>query len=84
MPYITDNPVLDAQIYFLEERPMEFKYKCLCCGEGFDNGYIAGGEERFCKDCFLSKKYLLYYKNTLNWDDKLINTTLEQYPAKEI
>jgi len=51
-------------------------YKCLYCGDGFDEGVDIIGD-KFCLGCFERNNHLYYYMNFHNFTHKDIMQALE-------
>lgn len=59
----TDNPIADACIYYGQQEPLIYDYKCCLCEAEFDSGYgVSLEDDCFCNDCYSAGKHLAFYR----------------------
>lgn len=81
MGHFSDNPVLDAQVYFRSERTIEpIIHKCCSCHKHFEegSGVIIDEEEKFCKKCHNSSAQIKYYRD-LDLNEEEITELIKKY-----
>lgn len=67
---MTDNPIVDAQDYFSDEKPMQYDHVCEVCKKGFYKG-SQFDLEKFCEECVQTLSHIDFYKSA-GLDDKFI------------